>query len=56
MTGIDKEDNYPVFYRYSVIESETKFYQIMLWTNIKNSKNTIIEMNTIIDSFKLLQE
>lgn len=56
MTGIDIEDNYPVFYRYSIVESKTKFYQIMSWTNINNSRKTITKMNKIIDSFKLLEE
>ena len=53
MTGIDTTDNYKVFYRYSIIESKTSYYQIMSWTNQKNAKKLIDKMNKIINSFKV---
>jgi hypothetical protein len=53
MTGIDMTDNYPVYYRYSIIESKTRYYQIMSWTNQKNAKKVISDMNNIINSFRI---
>ncbi|MFL0354802.1 hypothetical protein [Xanthomarina sp. GH4-25] len=53
MTGIDVTDDYPVYYRYSIIESKTTYYQIMSWTNQTNAEKIIPEMNKIINSFKI---
>lgn len=53
MTGIDVTDNYPVYYRYSIIASKTRYYQIMSWTNQTNAKKLITDMNKIINSFTI---
>ncbi|AWK06603.1 hypothetical protein HYN56_21165 [Flavobacterium crocinum] len=51
MSGIN--DDYPVFYRYAIIESDKTFYQIMSWTNTSQEKKYIDRMNKIIDSFDI---
>lgn len=53
MTGINVTDNYPVYYRYSIIASKTRYYQIMSWTNQTNAKKLITDMNKIINSFTI---
>ncbi|WMI68184.1 hypothetical protein [Mangrovimonas sp. YM274] len=53
MTGIDVTDNYPIYYRYSIIESKTRYYQIMSWTNQTNASKMIVDMNKIINSFRI---
>jgi hypothetical protein len=56
MTGISKEDGIEDFYRYAVIESDSRFYQIMSWTKKEKEKNVIDRMNQIIMSFKVKEQ
>jgi len=51
MSGIN--DGYPAFYRYAVIESNKRYYQIMSWTNTSQEHKYTDRMNKIIDSFKI---
>jgi hypothetical protein len=51
MSGIN--DGYPAFYRYAVIESNKRYYQIMSWTNTSLEQKYTDRMNKIIDSFKI---
>lgn len=51
MSGIN--DGYPAFYRYAVIESNKRYYQIMSWTNTSQEQKYTDRMNKIIDSFKI---
>jgi hypothetical protein len=51
MSGLN--DNYPVFYRYAVIESKERYYQIMSWTNTMQEQKYQERMNKIIDSFNI---
>jgi hypothetical protein len=51
MSGIN--DGYPAFYRYAVIESDKRYYQIMSWTNTSQEQKYTDRMNKIIDSFKI---
>lgn len=51
MSGID--DGYSAFYRYAVIESNKRYYQIMSWTNTSQEQKHTERMNKIIDSFKI---
>ncbi|MEO8516437.1 MAG: hypothetical protein ABI426_06820 [Flavobacterium sp.] len=53
MTGECYDGKYSVFYRYSIVESKLRYYQIMGWTNITNADKTITKMNKIINSFKI---
>ncbi|WP_142785694.1 hypothetical protein [Changchengzhania lutea] len=53
MTGVDMDDNYHVFYRYSIIESKSRYYQIMSWTNQTSAKKLIYKMSKIINSFQI---
>lgn len=51
MSGIN--DGYPAFYRYAIIESNKRYYQIMSWTNVTQEQKYTGRMNKIIDSFKV---
>lgn len=51
MSGIN--DGYPAFYRYAIIESNKRYYQIMSWTNTSQEQKYTDRMNKIIDSFKI---
>ena len=51
MSGIN--DGYPAFYRYAVIESNKRYYQIMSWTNTSQEQKYTDRMNKIINSFKI---
>jgi hypothetical protein len=51
MSGIN--DGYPAFYRYAIIESNKRYYQIMSWTNTSQEEKYTERMNKIIDSFKI---
>lgn len=51
MSGIN--DGYPAFYRYAVIESNKRYYQIMSWTNTSQEQKYTERMNKIIGSFKI---
>jgi len=51
MSGIN--DGYPAFYRYAIIESNKRYYQIMSWTSTSQEQKYTERMNKIIDSFKI---
>lgn len=51
MSGIN--DGYPAFYRYAIIESNKRYYQIMSWTNTSQEQKYTERMNKIIGSFKI---
>jgi uncharacterized protein YegL len=51
MSGISND--YHVLYRYAVIESNKRYYQIMSWTNTSKEEKYTERMNKIIDSFRI---
>nr|WP_199002121.1 hypothetical protein [Flavobacterium sp. ASV13] len=51
MSGIN--NNYPIFYRYAIIEGNQRYYQIMSWTSIPQEKKYTKRMNKMIESFSV---
>lgn len=47
-----RNEDYSIFYRYAVVESKNRYYQIMLWTSTLQEQQYIDRMNKIISSFK----
>lgn len=47
------DNNRSLFFRYSVVESNLRYYQIITWTGSANANKTIAKMNKIINSFQV---
>lgn len=49
-------DNIDIFFHFAFVEGKERYYQIMLWTLLKNKEQYLEEMEKIVDSFTEMEQ